>query len=312
MSVTKDKVFLLMEETGCERGEAELALELASYDLGKAIRTIASLLKNIVVLKAKFRSSENSLFGLFISILNKKTQELQRLRAVVSYNPSVYLADLNLEWYEFEKHLYACRLWEGSLQGLTQQVERFLCAQTNSEGAAALFAHLKEDAAHLVEEFWLGRLGQAFEKGTFQLSLQKQELDLSQYHAMRRSIEDGAHPLEPSIDAAEPIRLRIALEGDPGGCEAGSLQPGDVVHAQVIDGRDIAQYLARLFGGRTREGLRPFTVPVESVRASGQEFFIRVRFSPGIMGEVGLPPDLRVRSDRMRSQLQSPWWRRWW
>ena len=43
--IVQDKIHLLMEETGCDPGEAELALASAGYDLEKAVRTIARLLR---------------------------------------------------------------------------------------------------------------------------------------------------------------------------------------------------------------------------------------------------------------------------
>ncbi len=69
-----EKILILMEETSCEQAEAELALELANYDLEKAIRTIRSILRNIIVIKGKFIIAENNLYGLFIMILNKRSE----------------------------------------------------------------------------------------------------------------------------------------------------------------------------------------------------------------------------------------------
>jgi len=68
--VIQDKIALLMEETGCERGEAELALEMCGYQVEEAVKAIGRLLRNIVVLKAKFLHSEQSQYGLFLVVLN--------------------------------------------------------------------------------------------------------------------------------------------------------------------------------------------------------------------------------------------------
>src|ERR1041384_2732283 len=112
--VIQDKIHLLMEETGCDQGEAELAMTSAGYDLEKAIRTIGVLLRNIVVVKGKFLLPGKNLYGLIILIADTKRQSLFRIRAVVSYNPALYETPLETDWYDFEKGLYAFRLWEGA------------------------------------------------------------------------------------------------------------------------------------------------------------------------------------------------------
>ena len=111
-----DNIALLMAETGCDQAEAELALEMCGYEVELAVKAIPRLLKNIVVLKGKFIAPELNQFGLLLVILNIKTRKLVRSRAVLSYNPAVYAVSLDRDWFEFEKHLYGCRLWEGSLQ----------------------------------------------------------------------------------------------------------------------------------------------------------------------------------------------------
>jgi len=296
-----DQVNLLMEEIGCARGEAELALELASYDLKKAIRILSGSPKDIVVLKGKFKSETNSLFGLFLSIFNLKSGDLLRLRAVVSHNPSVYVTDLDAEWGEFEKQLYACRLRDGSLQNLTQQVEHWFSRRIQSEGLPLL-----EESA------WSQMLDGAFENDRFQFSLKKQEWTLVQRPAAKLSASAPVRPAEQDLQRRlEPVLLQITLEADSEGCKAKELKPGDVVHAQVIDQRDIAQYLAWLLGGKTGEGLVSFTAPLESVLQEQDRVLIRARLSMHILGEAGLHPDARVRCGRPQDR-PAPWWKRWW
>src|SRR5438105_117543 len=109
-----DKIRLLMEETGCDRGEAELALTVVGYDLERAISTIPSLLRHIVVLKAKFHVPTANLYGLFLIIADTKRKKLFRVKAVASYNPSLYETDITQDWYDFERKLYGFRLLEGA------------------------------------------------------------------------------------------------------------------------------------------------------------------------------------------------------
>ena len=79
----QENIRLLMEETGCEVGEAELALELAENDLEKAIKTIGSLLRHIYAVKGKMIFREKNLYGLLLAVINTKTQGILRMSAVV-------------------------------------------------------------------------------------------------------------------------------------------------------------------------------------------------------------------------------------
>ena len=60
----KDKVTLLIEETGCDRSEAELALELCGYDLETAVQAVPRLFQNISVFKGRLHVRSESLYGL--------------------------------------------------------------------------------------------------------------------------------------------------------------------------------------------------------------------------------------------------------
>ncbi|MDE2290777.1 MAG: hypothetical protein KGL53_01735, partial [Elusimicrobia bacterium] len=102
--------------------------------------------------------------------------------------------------------------------------------------------------------------------------------------------------------------LHIALEPDPGGVGADELKAGDLVHASINDTRDIAQYLAKLFGAQGDGGPSPIVSPVEAVERSGGRVAIRVRFSAGVCGDVELPAGLKVKVERR--QTRAPWWKR--
>ena len=65
----KDKIELLMEETGCDRGEAELALEMCGFDLEEAVRQIPRLLNDICALKGKFWTTVLGMFVPFVGVV---------------------------------------------------------------------------------------------------------------------------------------------------------------------------------------------------------------------------------------------------
>ena len=111
----KDSTRLVMEETGCDEGQAIVALESCDYNISKAISKIFDLLRDIVVLKGKFRTFENHLYGMLTVAVDIKHNRLLRTKVLVTYNPKVYETDLSQNWYEYEKKLYTARLISGLL-----------------------------------------------------------------------------------------------------------------------------------------------------------------------------------------------------
>lgn len=315
----KDKIALLMQETGCAQGEAELALELCGYEVEKAVAAIPRLFQNIAVLKGKLRDDGETLYGLLLVILNLRDRSLMRARAVVSYNPAVYTADIEQGWFEFEKHLYACRLWDGSLQGLSQDLEKLLVAYFASQDSSAFFAETKA-AESRASQFLHDVLSQCFTPGRLSLVLRRDLLDMGQF---QRIGTDSRRPHRGRARRPGPegtLVLKIALEPQPDGLPAGELRAGDLVYAMITDTRDVAQYLARLFGPQDSGSL---LVPVEAVetvpalesRPGGAEarpglpaIGVRVRFSLGVCGDVNLPPDIRLKV--VRRAAPTSWWRK--
>lgn len=303
-----DKVQLLVEETGCDPKQAELALRLCGYELEKAVKMLPGLIKDIVVFKGKFSLESQGLYGVLLVIVNLKTQSLVRAKAVVSYNPSVYLMPLEEEWFEYEKHLYRCRLWEGSLQGQSQELEQLIVQAVTESSPADLTREDFERAFAFFHALLSKSLGS---RENLKLLLKKEDLDLGQLQLMKRDLKK---PAPASVPSGETLVLRVALDADPQGIEASQLKAGDTVAAEIIDPRDIAQYLAKLLGGRNQEGLMPLLAPVESVKAGdkGEGAVVRVRFSSRICGQVSLPSDIRIKVIA-RGELQEPgpWWKKW-
>ena len=317
----KDKIELLMQETGCAQGEAELALELCGFEVEKAVAAIPRLFQNIAVLKGKLRDDGETLYGLLLVILNLRDRSLMRARAVVSYNPAVYMADVEQGWFDFEKHLYACRLWDGSLQSLSQDLEKLLVSYFASADSVPFFAETKA-AESRASQFFRDVLAPRFTPGRLSLVLRRDLLDMGQFQQIgpdwaRRPHRGRQRRLGPE----GTLILKIALEPQADGLPAGELRAGDLVYAMITDTRDVAQYLARLFGPQDSGSL---LVPVEAVetvpaleswpggaesRAGLPAIGVRVRFSLGVCGDVNLPPDIRLKVVR-RAAAQTSWWRK--
>lgn len=308
--MTDPKIALLMEETGCDQDQARQALEQCGYQLSEAVKTLARLLRHIVVLKAKFAYPELDQFGLFMVVLNVKTGALLRAPAVLSFNPAVYAVSLDEDWFEFEKRLYGCRLWEGSVQAESLEIERALADHFRREEAAVLAAQVHEDAPDLTGEL-SGLLRRLFKTDRVPLKLRKDVLDLGQFQSLSQKPQ---RPREkrPSAPAEDQLVLKIELEQERAGMSAREMRAGDMVSARVVDSRDIGQYLAKLFGGYSDAGPVPILAPVEAVESEGDQVLVRVRFSAGVCGDAKAPLDSRLKVVRIavRNQETHSWWRR--
>ena len=296
-----DNIALLMAETGCDQAEAELALEMCGYEVELAVKAIPRLLKNIVVLKGKFIAPELNQFGLLLVILNIKTRKLVRSRAVLSYNPAVYAVSLDRDWFEFEKHLYGCRLWEGSLQTESLEVEQSLAHHFRAGAAAGA----KDDILSALKKLLRGQ--------AVELKLKEDVLDLGQFQSLRSDPAPAGKARRASQAWKEQglLILKVSLEEDPAGIPAGELRAGDMVGAVIKDPRDIAQYLSKLFGGHSEAGPAPILAPVEAIEGDAAGLLARVRFSVGVCGDAVLPTDGRFKVVRgTGAQENVSWWRR--
>ncbi len=83
---------------------------------------------------------------------------------------------------------------------------------------------------------------------------------------------------------------------DSSGVKAKDLHNGDVVYSLITDTRDIGQYLARLLGGRTKEGVVPLPTEIKEVGYEEETVKLRVHFTPGIIGLAKLNPNLLVKA----------------
>jgi len=315
-----DKIALLMEETGCDRGEAELALEMCGYVVEEAVKAIPRLHKNIVVLKGKLVHPEANLFGLLLAVLNVKSRAVLRVRAVLSYNPAVCAVSLEKDWFEFEKYLYGCRLWEGSLPPESLEIEQCVANHLRSGAGAGLFdagPALAEAAPRELSEVLRRQLRSA----ALELRLKKDVLDMGQFQSLRTAPSGGDGGSWRAQSGAalrhdELLILKVRLEEDAGGIPAGDLRAGDLVAAHITDNRDIAKYLAKLFGGHSDKGPVPVPAPVEAIEAAPgaagapASLLVRVRFSAGVCGDAEVGAQARLRG--VRGAPDAPEKLSWW
>ena len=294
----QENIRLLMEETGCEVGEAELALELADNDLEKAIKTIGSLLRHIYAVKGKMVFREKNLYGLLIVVINTKTQGLLRMSAVVSYNPSVYETPETADWYTFEKQVFSSRLDTASIPDFTQEIEQQLreyLAANNS----LLSSTDPEQLRKIFVDFFNGRGAD--------ITLSLEELNLSQF---RHLSEPGELPNERSAGPAHQagkVWLKAGVMADDNGKPVSELLEGEIILSLITDDRDIAFYLGHLIGGRHGDEAVPLPAMVHKVTAHGDETEIQLYYAPGVLGVATVSQGLNVKVIEMKTK---PWWKK--
>ncbi|MGQ0645249.1 MAG: hypothetical protein ACT4O3_07125 [Elusimicrobiota bacterium] len=309
-TAAQDKIRLLMEETGCDQWQAELALTSAAYDVEKAVRTIGTLLRNIVVARAKFSLPERNLYGLLILIADVKRRSLFRGRAVVSYNPALFETPLGMNWYDFERGLYAFRLWEGTLQQVTQDLERALLERLESPEGEDLYDLLRDGPEEGIRERLRGILAAHFPGGRTELSVLREELNLDQFRRLRP--EEEAHAAagadRPQELPGGGLRLSVDLQEAADGVPAREVKEGDSVYVLITDERDIAQYLSKLLGGRRGEGWNPLTATVEHAGRRDGAVVFHIRLAAGILGVAQAQEGSLLRVQKAGGDS---WWRRW-
>ncbi|MEW6040526.1 MAG: hypothetical protein AB1633_03300 [Elusimicrobiota bacterium] len=272
----EEKILLLMEETGCDQGEARLALELANYDFEKAIKTIKSILKGIIVIKGKFISEIKNMFGLFIIIFNQRKEDVIRTTGVVSYNPVIYEQSLSSDWHLLEKSIYSYRLLEGSVLDIMKNAEEHFYKRIidNKEN---FIRGLQEKNEQLISSVLFTDFFIEMTKNQINI----EEINLEDYHRVQPAEEDVevSNPqLKPDVGR---LTLEVEIVEDTNGKRAHAISQGEVIFAHITDDREVAKYLSKLLGARET----PFIpVPVEEIEEDGSDLKLRLYFTPGIAG----------------------------
>ena len=76
---------------------------------------------------------------------------------------------------------------------------------------------------------------------------------------------------------------------------AHKLKKGDLVLAKIVDQRDIAQYLARLLGGKKEEKIVPLAIAVDRIELDEKKVKVYTVFSPRVLGISILPIEDRLK-----------------
>ena len=301
----RENVKILMEETGCDEGQAELVLHSTGNNLEKAIQSIDLLLKYIVVIKGKFICNQTNVYGQFIVISHLNQKRIVRLGALGTYDPSIYEEQLDLKWRDFEKRLYGHRLSEGCLHELIQKLEQNLNWQIASDYRKSFFQNLKDRNYEEIISILRAVVSKSLEDPQVKVEMDVEELSLSQFKFPQEPTIPSEMGVKPSSNQArEPVdkkestivlRTELVTDTSSSSVEIEKLRKNDLILVKISDPRDIAQYLSRLLGGCKGEEVIPLSTIVEGVREEGDQWAVKTRFSPGIVGEALVKKKIRVR-----------------
>ncbi|MDR1195208.1 MAG: hypothetical protein LBL00_01890 [Endomicrobium sp.] len=270
----KDNVILLMEETGCEQGEAELALILSDNNLEKAITKIGILLKFITAFKIKLIFPQDSIYGLMHVAVNMKNAEILRFSMVVSHNPAVYENSASMDWFSFEKAIFSYRLDTGAMEDYTQNIEEKLREHIAKE-LKQLPVISKNEIQEIISSF--------FNPVIVKAEIISEELNLTQFKKLPDYNKNQNETSFTGYDLGF-VRLDVEILKDLNGKAAGKLSEGDVVLSVITDERDIAHYLAHLIGGRKDGSMIPLPATVKRITVKNDDFEIHLHYAPSITG----------------------------
>ena len=294
----QEKIRIVMEETGCDEGQAQIALESCNYNISKSISKIFDLLKDIVVVKGKFYTYGNHLYGMIMIIVDINHRRHLRTRALVTYNPKVYETDLQQNWFDFDKKLYTARLLPGSIQDMTLNIEKKIAEEISDEYQESFFAAVKKnnimEVADILEDILREPL-----KTAVNFEILSEELNLTQF----KKISDRVFPPQMEFEFKEydfglvdllTIDVMPVTYGDLI-LQAGHLMPGDEIAVLINDTRDIAQYLSGLIGGRNIFGAIAIPCKIHEITHSKNGVTITVRLAAGVVGQATVSEDTPIK-----------------
>ena len=292
-----DHITLLMEETGCEKPEAELALSLSNNNIEKAITTIGFLLKFITVFKIKLIFPKETIYGLIHIVVNMKTSDILRFSMTFSHNPSIYEISANSDWFSFEKAIFSARLDAGAMEDYTQKIEENFKLYTQ-QAIKEIISISSDEISTIIKTF--------FHPIRVEVEIVNEELNLAQfkklpdYNLKQTSIAFTGYDLGF-------VKLDVKILEDVNGKVAKKISEGDTVLSTITDERDISHYLVHLIGGKENGNMIPIPSTVKKVSYKNDDFEIHLHYAPSIVGLAKIKGDVKLKVLEAKTQL---WWKK--
>jgi hypothetical protein len=292
----KDYFQLLMEETGCKRSEAELALSLSNNNFEKAIETISFILKSIITFKIKMLFPKKNMYGLMHKAINMKTLEIVRFSITFSYNPAIYEIATNMDWFSYEKAIFSARLNSGAMETYTKETEKNLKVYIQ-KNLKKIITVSPEEISSIIKNF--------FYPTDISIEIENEELSLTQFKKLPDySLNQNLIP--SSNYNLGFIKLDVKILEDSYGKPAKKLAEGDTILSIITDERDLTHYIAHLIGGINDGKTCPIPATVKKISYKNDDFEIYLNYTASIIGLAKIKKDTKVKV----LQTHQTWWKK--
>ncbi|MDR1662908.1 MAG: hypothetical protein LBR59_00665 [Endomicrobium sp.] len=288
---------LLMEETGCKRSEAELALSLSNNNLEKAIIAIGFILKFITTFKIKIAFPKENIYGLMHIVINIKTSEIARFSLTFSRNPAIYEIATSMDWFSYEKAIFSARLNSGAMEIYTKKTEKNLKIYIQKVLKEAIIVS-QEEISSILKNFF-------YPTEVF-MEIENEELNLTQFKKLPdyNLRQNSTSSLNYDLGF---IELNVTILKDNNGKPIKKTAEGDTVLSTIIDERDLTHYIAHLIGGIENGNMCPVPAIVKKITYKNDEFEVYLNYTSSIIGIAKVKSDTKIKILEQKHQL---WWKK--
>lgn len=282
----EDKIKLLMETTGCNQYEAELAYKSAKGNFVEALDFLNRVSPGLGIIKCKFIITERYIYGMFLIIYDVKQQSILTVSTLVSSNPVIYEFNLSSCWEDMERFIYSNRLEDWADVGLSNKLQEKILSLF--EGGI-ITSDIRDD-----ERF------KDIIKEVFSTDNYSMDIDFSTEAYKTQSITDTStqQDLIKEIPLNKIVITLELIEDPKHGVAAKLLSEGDVVWVRVSDTRDIAEYLFSCMGGIIDGKVVPLACQISSVEKSkdiSEENILWFRFTDTIVGYARVSREFKAK-----------------
>jgi len=307
MNDTKDLIGKLIDETGCDEVLAAMLLKFTGNDIEGAKRIIEAVPKDIFAIKAKFITQITGYYGSVFFCYDEKERKIKRIMIVIGDDKEIGKFDLSQDWREFEQKLYQYAREKKVDAAKIEQLKKLINSNEFIERLSGIIKVNKPVNKETLNNMLLDELYNIFADTNIAL---KFEIDMTDAFALNKSLSNINFNLEDSekLDSEksneESAKRRnqslIVLRVDPvlspiRGIPMKELEFGDEIQVRITDERDIADYLAKLLGGKVDSIRIPIYAKIVEIKdLEGDNSGVIVQFGPGIMGMFKIPSDAKV------------------
>jgi hypothetical protein len=269
---------LLMEETGCDENEAQLALSLSNNNMRDAILKVSVLSKFISAFKVKILMPLENIYGLMHIIINKRSFTILRFNAVFSQNPSVHEISLDMDWFSFEKSIFSARLINGIMEDYTKNTESELKQYLEESLEIAKFP-----SNDLIENF--------FRPIIVKSSMITEDLNLSEFRQLPNYSDKKTDDLSLNYKDSEVLKLESEICTDnKKGKILEQFKKEDMVLSMFSDKRDIAQYLTYMmksyeYKNSENDYMKVFPAYIKQIKPLENNLYeVWLQYTPNLIG----------------------------